>query len=64
MMIMAWILPKALAIVPPYAVIIIRKHEDNRRYGLYGVGNSRKSISTYVGSTNIILLRDSYVRSR
>ena len=32
------------ATVPPYAVIVIWKYEDNRRYSLYGVGNSRKLI--------------------
>ena len=26
------------ATVPPYAIIVIWKYEDNRRYDLYGVG--------------------------
>ena len=32
------------ATVPPYAIIVIWKYENNRRYGMYGVGNSRKRI--------------------
>ena len=37
-----------------FKLVGFRKHEDSRRYGLYGVGsvgNSMNNVPTYMGST-------------
>ena len=45
------------ATVPPYAVFVIWKYEDNRRYGLYSVGNSR-TVSSVRRSYKYYCMRD------